>query len=71
MACEAVTEPKRYRDADSLEEAVALADRLSVPGDTVLLAPGCASFDMFDSYVARGEAFANSVIERKGEGNGN
>lgn len=48
-----------------LEEAVALADRLARPGDTVLLAPGCASFDMFRSYVHRGEVFAEAVRRRK------
>lgn len=46
---------------DSIEEAVRVADGLARPGDTVLLAPGCASFDMFDSYAARGEAFAAAV----------
>ncbi len=48
-----------------LEEAVALADRLARPGDTVLLAPGCASFDMFRSYAHRGEVFAATVRRRK------
>lgn len=48
-----------------LEEAVALADRLALPGDTVLLAPGCASFDMFRSYAHRGEVFAETVRRRK------
>jgi UDP-N-acetylmuramoylalanine--D-glutamate ligase len=51
--------------AADLEEAVELADRLSRPGDTVLLAPACASFDMFRSYVHRGEAFAAAVRARK------
>jgi len=45
----------------SMEEAVALADRLAQPGDTVLLAPGCASFDMFLSYAHRGEVFTAAV----------
>ena len=49
----------------SMEEAVALADRLARPGDTVLLAPGCASFDMFRSYADRGEVFAAAVRRRK------
>ena len=51
--------------AADLEEAVALADRLARPGDTVLLAPGCASFDMFRSYAHRGEVFAATVRRRK------
>jgi UDP-N-acetylmuramoylalanine--D-glutamate ligase len=48
-----------------LDEAVALADRLARPGDVVLLAPGCASFDMFHSYAHRGEVFAAAVRRRK------
>ncbi|MEN8112936.1 MAG: UDP-N-acetylmuramoyl-L-alanine--D-glutamate ligase [Actinomycetota bacterium] len=44
-----------------LAEAVEEAERLALPGDTVLLAPGCASFDEFDSYAARGERFADLV----------
>jgi UDP-N-acetylmuramoylalanine--D-glutamate ligase len=49
----------------SMDEAVAVADRLAEPGDTVLLAPGCASFDMFQSYGHRGEAFSAAVRRLK------
>jgi UDP-N-acetylmuramoylalanine--D-glutamate ligase len=51
--------------AATLEEAVALADGIARQGDTVLLAPGCASFDMFRSYGDRGDRFAAAVRHRK------
>jgi UDP-N-acetylmuramoylalanine--D-glutamate ligase len=54
-----------------MEHAVGIADRIAEFGDTVLLAPGCASFDMFTSYGERGEAFTRLVLERKGERDGN
>lgn len=47
--------------AGSMEEAVALARTAAKPGDTVLLAPACASFDMFADYAARGDAFVAAV----------
>ena len=45
----------------TMDIVVAEAARLARPGDTVLLAPAGASFDMFTSYGARGEAFAAAV----------
>ncbi len=45
----------------SMEEAVAQAQSFAQPGDTVLLSPACASFDMFSGFVARGEAFMAAV----------
>lgn len=49
------------RSVGSLDEAVAVAASVAKAGDTVLLAPGCASFDMFSSYEARGDAFEVAV----------
>ncbi len=48
-------------DCASLEEAVQLSFRKASPGDTVLLSPGCASFDMFRDYEHRGQLFKASV----------
>jgi UDP-N-acetylmuramoylalanine--D-glutamate ligase len=47
--------------AETMEIAVRKASQLAQPGDTVLLAPACSSFDMFDSYAHRGEVFQQSV----------
>jgi UDP-N-acetylmuramoylalanine--D-glutamate ligase len=57
-------------DAKTIEGAIALAYREGAPGDTVLLAPACASFDQFRSYEHRGEVFKQIVngLERKAGG---
>ncbi len=46
------------RKAESMEEAVRAAFELAPPGGTVMLAPACASWDMFRDYAERGERFA-------------
>lgn len=49
------------RDTHSLEEAVKACAEIAVDGDTVLLSPCCASFDLFKSYEDRGEQFKAAV----------
>ncbi len=50
-------------DTGAMLQAVQEARRLARPGDTVLLAPACASMDMFTNYNQRGDAFARAVRE--------
>jgi UDP-N-acetylmuramoylalanine--D-glutamate ligase len=53
----------------SIEEAVTAAARVARTGDTVLLAPACASFDQFRDYAERGDRFAaavRTVVEQQG-----
>lgn len=47
--------------ATSLEEALKIASKSAISGDTVLLSPGCSSFDMFRDYKHRGQEFQRIV----------
>jgi UDP-N-acetylmuramoylalanine--D-glutamate ligase len=49
--------------AHDMTDAVRLAFDTALPGDSVLLSPACASFDMFESYAHRGRVFAAAVKE--------
>ena len=48
--------------ADDLESAIATARSVALPGDAVVLAPGCSSFDMFRSFEHRGDVFRDLVL---------
>lgn len=50
----------------TLETAVEQAARAAVPGQVVLLAPACSSFDQFDNYEHRGRSFKQLVLARQG-----
>jgi len=49
----------------TMQEAVSFAHTSASPGEVVLLSPACASFDMYQDYKERGEAFRKTVCERK------
>jgi UDP-N-acetylmuramoylalanine--D-glutamate ligase len=48
-------------EVDSMNDAVKMAQRLAEKGDTVLLSPACASFDLFENYEDRGKQFKRAV----------
>lgn len=47
--------------AEDMDDAVQQAEKMAQPGDSVLLSPACASFDMFSGYEQRGEVFMDAV----------
>ena len=54
---------EQIQDASSMKEAVTKAYRMGQKGDTVLLSPACASFDLFKNFEDRGEQFKECVRE--------
>ena len=64
---EALADAIEVHDAGSLEEAVVTAFELAKPAGVVLLAPACASFDMFRDYAERGHRFKEAVARLGGQ----
>jgi len=54
------------RTCETLDVAVSAAGNAARPGDVVVLAPACSSFDQFENYEQRGKVFKELVGERKG-----
>jgi UDP-N-acetylmuramoylalanine--D-glutamate ligase len=50
-----------FVETTSMSEAVKIANKMAEKGDTVLLSPACASFDLFENYEDRGRKFKQAV----------
>jgi UDP-N-acetylmuramoylalanine--D-glutamate ligase len=65
---EALQDVVAMHECDTLEDAVRSAHAEARPGDTVLLSPGCSSFDMFRDYADRGDTFKRAYRSLSLEG---
>jgi UDP-N-acetylmuramoylalanine--D-glutamate ligase len=59
----AIDDAAQLVHATDMHDAVVRAGELARPGDSVLLSPACASFDMFDNFMQRGDVFRAAVRE--------
>ena len=63
LILEALGDVCAVHEAPSLDEAVVMAHKEASPGDSVLLSPGCSSFDMFRDYAERGDVFRRAFLD--------
>ena len=66
--CGAFAGSRPVHRATDMEQAVVTAGELALPGEAIVLSPGCTSFDWYDSYRQRGEHFAALVRAAVGAG---
>jgi UDP-N-acetylmuramoylalanine--D-glutamate ligase len=66
----AIGETVPTRHAASMHDAVRASASLALPGDAVLLSPACSSYDMFEDYKDRGNAFVREVLALGARGGG-
>ena len=67
---DAYADALRVHEADDMNKAVRTAFASAAPGTAVVLAPACASFDMFRDYAERGRVFKQEVVRLQEEWNG-
>jgi UDP-N-acetylmuramoylalanine--D-glutamate ligase len=61
LMAQAIGDAVPVHEAQTLDDAVRLSQRLAAPGDAVLLSPACSSYDMFVDYKHRGDEFVRAV----------
>jgi UDP-N-acetylmuramoylalanine--D-glutamate ligase len=57
---------KPIKEAKSMQEAIEKAEKMAKNGDTILLSPACASFDLFKNYEDRGNQFREKILDFRG-----
>ena len=63
VLAKAIDRASPIKKVNTLKEAIVESKSKAVSGDVVLLSPACASFDMFNNFEARGDAFIEVVME--------
>lgn len=63
LIADAINDVTEVVHASDMQDAVSKAEQIAEDGDSVLLSPACASFDMFDNFAHRGEVFIGAVRE--------